>query len=85
MKWEDELTRISGKSKLAEAIRYGLSRKSEFKRFLDDGRVDIDNNSVERAIRPQTITRNYVLLRIMCRIHQLLATIVRFTVVCDAA
>ena len=56
-RWEDELTRISGKSKLAEAIRYGLSRKSEFKRFLDDGRIDIDNNSVERAIRPQTITR----------------------------
>lgn len=60
-RWEDELTRISGKSKLAEAIRYGLSRKSEFKRFLDDGRIDIDNNSVERAIRPQTITRKNAL------------------------
>ena len=61
MRWEEELKRISGKSKLAEAIRYGLSRKSEFKRFLDDGRVDIDNNSVERAIRPQTITRKNAL------------------------
>ena len=64
-RWEDELTRISGKSKLAEAIRYGLSRKSEFKRFLDDGRIDIDNNSVERAIRPQTITRKNAFLRVM--------------------
>lgn len=56
-RWESELPRISGKSKLAEAIRYGLSRKAEFRRFLEDGRVDLDNNSVERAIRPQTITR----------------------------
>ena len=59
--WEHELTRISGKSKLAEAIRYGINRKAEFKRFLDDGRIDIDNNSVERAIRPQTITRKNAL------------------------
>jgi transposase len=60
-RWESELTRISGKSKLAEAIRYGLSRKAEFRRFLEDGRVELDNNSVERAIRPQTITRKNAL------------------------
>jgi hypothetical protein len=41
---------------VAEAIRYGLTRRSEFRRFLNDGRVELDNNSVERAIRPQTIT-----------------------------
>jgi len=29
--------------------------------LLDDGRVDIDNNSIERAIRPQTITRKNAL------------------------
>jgi transposase len=55
------LSRISGKSKLAEAIRYGLTRKAEFGRFLEDGRIEIDNNSVERAIRPQTITRKNAL------------------------
>lgn len=60
-RWEHELTRISGKSQLAEAIRYGINPKAEFKRFLDDGRIDIDNNSVERAIRPQTITRKNAL------------------------
>ena len=60
-RWEHELQRISGKSKLAEAIRYGLTRKAEFGRFLEDGRIDIDNNSVERAIRPQTITRKNAL------------------------
>jgi transposase len=60
-RWEADLARISGKSKLAEAIRYGLTRRSEFRRFLDDGRVELDNNSVERAIRPQTITRKNAL------------------------
>jgi transposase len=56
-RWQAELGRIPRKSKLAEAIRYGTRRRAEFGRFLHDGRLDIDNNTVERAIRPQTITR----------------------------
>ncbi len=60
-RWEADLARISGKSKLAEAIRYGLTRRTEFRCFLDDGRIELDNNSVERAIRPQTITRKNAL------------------------
>jgi transposase len=55
--WQKTLPRISGKSKLAEAIRYAVSRRVIFERFLTDGRVEIDSNIVERAIRPQTITR----------------------------
>lgn len=55
--WETELKRIPRKSKSADAIRYGIRRRAAFERFLDDGRLDIDNNTVERAIRPQTITR----------------------------
>jgi transposase len=55
--WQDALPRISGKSKLAEAIRYAISRRPTLERFLTDGRVEIDSNIVERAIRPQTITR----------------------------
>lgn len=51
------LPRIPGKSKLAEAIRYATSRRSIFERFLTDGRIELDSNIVERAIRPQTITR----------------------------
>ncbi len=35
-RWEDELSLISGKSKLAEAIRYGLSRKGEFGPSLEE-------------------------------------------------
>ena len=59
--WETELPRISGKSKLAEAIRYATSRREALGRFLLDGRVEIDSNIVERAIRPQTITRKNAL------------------------
>jgi transposase len=59
--WENELGRISGKSKLAEAIRYARSRREALERFLHDGRLDIDSNTVERAIRPQTITRKNAL------------------------
>lgn len=55
--WQDTLPRISGKSKLAEDIRYALTRRETLMRFLLDGRIEIDSNIVERAIRPQTITR----------------------------
>ncbi|MCP1759907.1 UNVERIFIED_ORG: hypothetical protein M2193_005844 [Bradyrhizobium japonicum] len=41
----------------AEAIRYAVSRRAIFERFLLDGRIELDSNIVERAIRPQTITR----------------------------
>lgn len=55
--WERELPRISGKSKLAEAIRYARSHRAVLGLFLDDGRVELDSNIVERTIRPQAITR----------------------------
>jgi transposase len=55
--WEKELGKVSGKSKTAEAIRYALTRCEALERFLTDGRIEIDSNIVERAIRPQTITR----------------------------
>ena len=43
--------RVSQKGKLAEAIRYALSRWDGLARFLDDGRFELDSNTVERAIR----------------------------------
>nr|WP_017275623.1 IS66 family transposase [Sinorhizobium meliloti] len=52
--WEKELGKVSGKSKTAEAIRYALTRREALERFLTDGRIEIDSNIVERAIRPQT-------------------------------
>lgn len=55
--WEKELGKVSGKSKTAEAIRYALTRREALECFLTGGRIEIDSNIVERAIRPQTITR----------------------------
>ncbi|WP_409999500.1 transposase [Rhizobium leguminosarum] len=38
-------------------LRDAISRRDIFERFLADGRVEIDSNIVERAIRPQAIKR----------------------------
>ncbi|TJZ88349.1 IS66 family transposase [Paracoccus gahaiensis] len=54
---EQQLTRIPGKGDLARAFRYGLSRWPSFCLFLEDGRVAIDNNAAERALRPIGIGR----------------------------
>jgi transposase len=54
---EQQLLRIPGKSELAKAFRYGLSRQEAFSLFLNDGRVAIDNNPAERALRPIGIGR----------------------------
>ena len=56
-----KLALISQKTKLAEAIRYALSRWDGLCLFLDDGRVEIDNNTVERAIRPLALNRKNAL------------------------
>lgn len=52
---------ISQKTKLAEAIRYTLSRWQGLTRFIDDGRIEIDNNVVERSIRPIALNRKNAL------------------------
>jgi len=51
------LGRISGKSDLAGALRYALTRWEALTRYLSDGRLEPDNNPVERAIRPLTLGR----------------------------
>ena len=38
-------------------MRYALKRWDAFTLFLEDGRVAIDNNPAERAIRPMAIGR----------------------------
>src|SRR6478736_4504792 len=54
---EAQLAAVSGKSTIAAAIRYALSRWDGLARFLDDGRIDIDSNVVERSIRPIALGR----------------------------
>ena len=56
--WLDlQLSRLPGRSRLAEALRYALGRWSALPRLLDDGRIDLDTNPVERAIRPIALGR----------------------------
>ncbi len=57
----EKLALISQKTKLAEAIRYALSRWDGLTRFIDDGRVEIDSNIVERSIRPIALNRKNAL------------------------
>ena len=55
------LDRISGKSTLARAIRYSLSRWDALTRYTTDGRLEIGNNAAERGIRPLALGRkNYL-------------------------
>jgi transposase len=53
--------RVSGVSELAKAMRYALRHWSGLIAFLDDGRIELDSNTVERAIRPHTLTRKNAL------------------------
>jgi len=59
--FEGQLTRLSGKSKTAEAIRYAFHHWEGLTRFLDDGRVELDTNIVERSIRPIVLNRKNAL------------------------
>jgi hypothetical protein len=54
---EDHLPRVSGASDLALAIRYALRHWSGLIVFLEDGRIEMDTNTVERSIRPHTLLR----------------------------
>jgi len=56
-----KLAQLSRKSTLAEAIRYALTRWEGLTRFLDDGRIELDSNTVERAIRPLALNRKNAL------------------------
>ena len=60
--WLNEtLARVSGRSTLAQAIRYALNHWEGLILFLDDGRLELDTNTVERAIRPVTLCRKNAL------------------------
>lgn len=52
-----QLPKISGKSPLARAIRYALSRMPKTRPWLDNGFLELDNNSAERAIKPIALGR----------------------------
>ncbi len=54
---EGQLHRVPPRGGLAGANRYAIARRPALRRFLDDGRIELDNNPVERAIRPVALGR----------------------------
>ena len=56
-----QLDHVSQKGKLAEAIRYALARWEGLNLSLEDGRVEMDSNIVERSIRPIALNRKNAL------------------------
>ncbi len=55
------MSKLSKKSELAKAIYYALERWMALMVFVDDGRVEMDNNAAERALRTVAIGRkNYL-------------------------
>jgi hypothetical protein len=54
---ETELKGLAVKSDLAKAIRYTIAHWKGLIRFLDDGRLEVDNNTVERTMRPIALGR----------------------------
>jgi len=58
---ERTLPKVAGGSSIAQAIRYGLNHWDGLVRFLDDGRIEIDSNTVERSMRPVVLNRKNAL------------------------
>jgi hypothetical protein len=58
---EAQRARTSPKSPLGEALRYIFKLWDGLNLFLEDGRVEIDSNPVERAIRPIALNRKNAL------------------------
>jgi transposase len=58
---EQQLARVSAKAVIAEDIRYALNHWDGLTRFLDDGRIELDTNAVERSIRPLVLNRKNAL------------------------
>jgi transposase len=54
---EETLGKLSRKSDTAMAVRYALGRWEALLRFCDDGRIEIDNNAAERALRVVALGR----------------------------
>ena len=59
--FEVSLTKLSRKSDTTTAIRYALGLWEALTRYCDDGRLEIDNNAAERALRAVALGRkNYL-------------------------
>ena len=58
---QQQRRRMSGKSTLGKALQYALSRWDALARYVEDGRLSIDNNLAERLLKDIAVTRkNYL-------------------------
>ena len=55
--WKKFYNELPKKSNTAQAISYALNNEVALMRFLDDGRIEIDNNAAERAMRSIAVGR----------------------------
>jgi transcription initiation factor TFIIIB Brf1 subunit/transcription initiation factor TFIIB len=51
------LSKLAQKGSTALAIKYALNNEVALKRFLEDGKIEIDNNAAERALRVVAVGR----------------------------
>ena len=51
------------KTKFGQAVTYGVNQREKLERFLEDGRLEIDNNRAERSIKPFVIGRKALAIR----------------------
>jgi hypothetical protein len=59
--FEASLAKVPKGGKLADALRHGLNQWDGLCRYLDDGRIEADSNTVERSIRGLALTRKNAL------------------------
>jgi hypothetical protein len=60
-RWDEERAALRPSSQLAKAVQYGLNRREELQRFLDDGRIELDTGVLERSLRGPALGRkNYL-------------------------
>ena len=60
---KEQLGKISSKTPLAKAIKYALARMPKARPYLDNGFLELDNNTAERAVRPVAVGRkNYLFM-----------------------